>query len=249
MDELKLLIDLHLEGKRQGPGGEAETRLALQLSGIDRQAPLKIADIGCGTGASTLLLAEMPNVHVTAVDMLAEFLDVLSQRAACAGVAERITTQACSMDSLSFADNEYDILWSEGAIYNIGFENGVAQWRRFLKPDGLMVLSEITWFTPSRPAELQNYWDREYPEIASASTKLGLLEQHGYSLIGSFALPEYCWLQNYYHPLRGRFDAFLERHGNSQAAQAILSAEEREIQLYELHKAFFGYGMYVARKV
>ncbi len=37
----------------QGPGGDAESARALDLAMIDRTAPLKIADIGCGTGAFT----------------------------------------------------------------------------------------------------------------------------------------------------------------------------------------------------
>jgi len=56
--ELRLLIDLHRSNFRQGPGGAAETRRALQLAGIDTTRPVKRADIGGGTGASTILLAE-----------------------------------------------------------------------------------------------------------------------------------------------------------------------------------------------
>lgn len=43
---VQLLADLHKAGERQGPGGEAETRLALRLAGLDGSRPLKIADIG-----------------------------------------------------------------------------------------------------------------------------------------------------------------------------------------------------------
>ena len=53
-----LLIDLHKGNKRQGPGGDEQTRLALDLSGLDRVKPLLVADVGCGTGCSTLVLAE-----------------------------------------------------------------------------------------------------------------------------------------------------------------------------------------------
>jgi ubiquinone/menaquinone biosynthesis C-methylase UbiE len=59
MDDYKLLIDLHKHGSRQGPGGDAETEKALNLAMVDRAAPLKIADIGCGTGASAVLLARL----------------------------------------------------------------------------------------------------------------------------------------------------------------------------------------------
>lgn len=55
----ELLIDLHKMNKRQGPGSDAQTLKALQLSGLMTSTQsMQIADIGCGTGASTLVLAE-----------------------------------------------------------------------------------------------------------------------------------------------------------------------------------------------
>lgn len=249
MDDFQLLIDMHKDGDRQGPGGEAETRLALALSGLDRSAPLHVADIGCGTGASTLILARETHARITAVDFLPEFLEVLKAKAAQAGVADRITTLPCSMDDLPFADGDLDAIWSEGAIYNIGFENGVKTWRRFLKPGGLLVASEITWLTASRPAELQAYWEREYPEIDTASAKLAVLEKHGYVPIGYFVLPESCWLDHYYRPMQRRWADFLERHGHTDRARAIVETEQQEIALYEAYKAFYSYGFYLARRI
>ena len=38
------------------------------------------------------------------------------------GLSEKVTTLCCSMDNLPFGDEEYDVIWSEGAIYNVGFE-------------------------------------------------------------------------------------------------------------------------------
>jgi len=67
--------------------------------------------------------------------------------------------------------------------------------------------------------------------------------------VGYFTLPEYCWLDHYYGPLRQRFAAFLRRNGDSEAARAIVAAEEAEISLYERHRQFVSYGYYVARKV
>lgn len=248
VDDLALLLDLHKDAKRQGPGGDWETEKTIELAGIDRNAPLKVADIGCGTGASTLTLARLLNAKITAVDFLQGFIDVLVNRARSNGVYAKISPLCASMEQLPFEDQEFDLIWSEGAIYNIGFEKGVADWKRYLKPGGLLVASEITWLTNSRPSELQDHWNNEIPEIDTASAKIRVLEGSGYTPIGYFILPEHCWLDNYYEPMRKSFDAFLSRNGNSEQAQAIVEAERYEIELYEKCKAYFSYGVYIATK-
>lgn len=249
MEGIELLVDLHKDGPRQGPGGEAQTRLAIALSGLDQLADLRIADIGCGSGASTLVLADELDATVTAVDLVPEFLARLQDAAARSGVAERITTLQASMDDLPFAEGSLDAIWSEGAIYNIGFAAGVEAWGTLLRPGGVLALSELTWLTDRRPGELQSHWDREYPEVDTASAKMGVLERLGFSPLGYFPLPAHCWLDHYYRPMQGRFSAFLDRQGHSEAARAIVAAEEREISLYERHQAFVSYGYYIARKV
>jgi len=248
MDDLQLLVDLHRHADRQGPGGDVETKRALELAGLDRSRSLKIADIGCGTGAATLLLAKELNAEITAVDFLPEFLDELQIRANDHGVADRITTLNCPMDALQFAEGEFDVIWSEGAIYNMGFAAGVSAWRRFLKPGGMLIVSEITWLRTTRPAKLQSHWEAEYPEIDVASAKMSILEQQGFSPEGYFVLPPQCWLENYYRPLQRRFDQFLEQHDQSEQSRAIVAAEKHEIALYEQYRDYYSYGVYVARK-
>lgn len=249
MDDLDLLIDFHLGSARQGPGGDEETALAIRLAGLEGRTSLTIADIGCGTGAATRVLARTLDAHVTAVDFLAPFLAELEAASAEAGLSGRITTLEASMDALPFEDEQFDVIWAEGAIYNMGFKAGVEAWRRFLKPGGLLAVSELTWLTAKRPAELQAHWDAEYPEVDVASAKMAVQEQAGYAPMGYFVLPEHCWLENYYWPMQARFDAFLKRYDHSDAAKAIVVAEQAEIALYERFKAHVSYGFYIAQKV
>jgi SAM-dependent methyltransferase len=153
------------------------------------------------------------------------------------------------MDALPFEEGKFDVIWSEGAVYNMGFEAGISSWSRFLKPGGKLILSEITWLRATRPAELQSYWATEYPEIDVASAKIGLLERHGYGPEAYFVLPVHCWLENYYRPLQSRFHAFLARHGHSDQAKAVVEAEHHEIALYDKYRDYYSYGVYVAKKV
>lgn len=248
MDEMALLADLHRRQDRQGPGGDDQTRLALTLSGLIGQRNLRIADMGCGTGASTLILAQELDAVIDAVDFLPPFLEELMRRAEQQGVADRIRPVAASMDEPPFEEGSLDAIWAEGAIYNLGFEAGVRDWRRLLKPGGVLAVSELTWLTAERPRELDEHWAREYPEVALASVKIGQLEAHGYTPIGYFPLPRACWLDHYYEPLEAQFEPFAARHGGGPAVEAILAAERQEIDLFKRFAPHISYGFYIARK-
>jgi ubiquinone/menaquinone biosynthesis C-methylase UbiE len=248
MENMQLVIDLHIEGARQGPGSRQATERAIDFAVSDRSIPLEVADIGCGTGASAILLAQLLNANITAVDFLPQFLDVLRTKADQLGVSDRISTLACSMESLPFTDEQFDVIWSEGAIYNMGFENGIQQWKRLLKAGGVLVVSEITWTTAQRPLEIKDYWDTHYPEIGTASSKMKVLEDHGYTPLAYFALGEECWLENYYQPLQERFQQFLARHHHSSEATNLVADEEQEISLFQQFRQYFSYGFYIARK-
>ncbi len=250
MDDLTLLIDLHRGGWRQGPGGAAETRRAIELSGLTGRPNLTIADMGCGTGAATLVLAEALDADIIAVDFAPAFLRELEQRAERAGLGARIRPLCASMEDLIFEPQSLDAIWAEGAIYNLGFAEGVRRWRRFVKPGGVLAVSELTFLTRERPAELTEHWVRAYPEVDTAAAKIAVLEGQGYEPLGYFSLPQTCWLDAYYRPLQERFAAFLTRHAGSdaaEAAQALVAAEQAEIALYERFAAYISYGFYIAR--
>lgn len=246
---LALLIGLHADNERQGPGSRSSTLTAIELAGLDRTRPLQIADLGCGTGASALLLADILNAKVTAVDLSGEFLARLDQRAEAMGLGERIETRERTIDDLPFEDGRFDVIWSEGAIYNVGFERGVNAWRRFLKPRGVLVASEITWTTDARPDVIEAFWTTAYPEIDTASAKMAVLEGAGFSPIGYFPLGPECWMDEYYGPLEAGFEAFLERHAHSAQARAIVESEREEIELYRRYGEYYSYGVYVARRI
>jgi SAM-dependent methyltransferase len=153
------------------------------------------------------------------------------------------------MEDLPFDNEEFDIIWSEGAIYNIGFETGIKKWKNYLKPGGYLGVSEITWTRNSRPKEIEEYWNEEYPEIDTASNKIRILEENGYSPVGYFILSQNSWIDNYYKPMEKRFTAFLEKHNNSEMAKNIVEECKEEIVKYQKYKDYYSYGFYIAKKM
>ena len=164
--------------ERQGPGSPAATVQALDF--VDNlSATSRIADIGCGTGGQTMVLAAHTPARITGIDLFPDFIYRFNANSRTHGVHDRVTGRVGSMDDLPFAEAELDLIWSEGAIYNIGFARGINEWRRFLKPGGFLAVSEASWFTRERPEEIDRYWHDAYPEIDLVSTKVGQMEQAG----------------------------------------------------------------------
>lgn len=249
MEDMKLIIDFYKDLENLGPGSKSITKQALDYTGLLDSKDLKVADIGCGTGASSILLAKYLNANITSIDLFKEFLDVLDAESAKKGLESQITTVSASMDNLEFAEQSLDLIWSEGAIYNIGFENGIKSWKKFLKTNGILAVSEITWLTANRPEQIDTYWRTNYAEIATASEKIKILEDNGYKLLGYFALPETSWLDDYYKPLENNFEKYLQDHNNSEESIAIVEESKTEIELYKKYKDYYSYGFYIAQKV
>ncbi|MCB9245687.1 MAG: class I SAM-dependent methyltransferase [Flavobacteriales bacterium] len=248
MTELELIIDLHKNSERQGPGSEKDTLKALEFLNLPSDQNLKVADIGCGTGGQTISLAKNLNGQITAVDLFPEFLNELNEKSQMLGLADRIVTLEKSMDDLPFSEGQFDLIWSEGAIYNIGFENGLKKWKDYLKVGGYLAVSEITWITQSRPKEIEEFWKSEYPEVDTASNKIKHLESNGYSLVGYFYLSQNSWIETYYKPMQARFETFLKRNDNSELARKVVEHNQAEIDLYQKFEDYYSYGFYIARK-
>lgn len=247
MNEMKLMMHLHRNNKRQGPGSEEATRLAITLANIDKEKTYKIADIGCGTGAQTFTLAKELKGEIIAVDLFNEFLEKLKETRKEA--IATIIPMSASMDNLPFQQEEFDIIWSEGAVYNMGFKNGINYWKNFLKPGGILAVSELSWTTNRRPEELEYFWNGEYSEMDTVSGKISVLEEAGYKILGHFILPDNCWLDNYYHPLLDSHKDFLEKFGNDETAKMIVARDIQEADLYKKYKDYYNYGFYIAQKL
>ena len=153
-----------------------------------------------------------------------------------------------SMDELPFEPETFDLIWSEGAIYNMGFKGGLDYLRPFLKDGGVIALSEITWLTGERPREIEDYWNTEYPEIATAAEKIKVLGDSGYQLMGHFILSEESWINNYYGPLERTLISLEKSNSLSGDIAEVVKAYHQEIDLYRRYKDYIGYGFYIAKK-
>ena len=103
-----------------------------------------------------MILAQNTEATITALDLCAGSIDKLNATAGKLGLQNRVKGIVGSMDNLPFQNDEFDLIWSEGAIANIGFEKGLNYWRRFLKEDGYVAVTYESWFTDERPLKLRS---------------------------------------------------------------------------------------------
>ncbi|MFC1679288.1 class I SAM-dependent methyltransferase [Elusimicrobiota bacterium] len=245
--DLNLICDYFAGLDRQGPGSPAVTNKALDfIEGLKEDS--RIADIGCGTGGQTMVLARRVPGKITGIDLFPRFIDLFNSNAKQLGLQEKAVGCVGSMDDLPFDEGEMDLMWSEGSIYNIGFEKGLGEWRQYIKQGGYVAVSEASWFTEKRPAEIHDFWMDAYSEIDTIPTKMGQLQSAGYTPTACFILPETCWTDHFYAPQVEVQKTFLEKHAGDDAAKGFIENQRREQKLYEKYKEFYGYVFYIGKK-
>ncbi|WP_417153801.1 class I SAM-dependent methyltransferase [Rikenella microfusus] len=242
-----LVEDFFRRLPRQGPGSEEATLCAWKHVGFLPE-DARIADIGCGTGGQTLTLARHTGAQITALDISAKFVADLNARAAQAGVDTRLRAIAGSMENLPFAPETFDLIWSEGAVYHIGFGRGLREWRQYLRPGGTVAVTELSWLKPVRPEEIERYFADNGIAPHTAVENLRIMERAGYLPSAHFVLPETCWTDNYYRPMERVMDAFLDEHAHSAPARHFVERMREEIDFYDRYGDCFGYVFYIGRR-
>ncbi len=246
--DINLICGYFSDLERQGPGSPDVTIKALSFINNLTEGSC-IADIGCGTGGQTMVLAQHTPGRITGIDLFQGFIDRFNHNAARLNLQERVKGVTGSMESLPFRDEELDLIWSEGAIYNIGFERGVNEWRRFIKTGGYIAVSEASWFTEERPAEIDAFWKLEYPGIDTIPVKIAQLQRAGYIPVAAFILPEKCWTDNFYVPQIPLYEKFLKRNPGNRSAEEFVKNMQYESHLYDLYKEYYGYVFYIGKKL
>lgn len=243
----ELIIETHAGLERQGPGSSEMTVKALSF--LDKPDKIsRAADLGCGTGGQTLVLAQNITGSVTGVDLFPDFVDILNKNAEKMNLQDRVQGITGSIDALPFQKEELDLIWSEGAIDNIGFEQGIKYWNGFLKQDGYIVVTCPSWLTEEHPAEVEKFWSEAGSSLDTVGDNVKIMQKAGYAPVAVFSLPETCWTDNYFIPRKAAGEALLEKYkGNKMVADSVAS-DSYEAELFAKYKQHYGYVFYIGKK-
>lgn len=245
MDEMKYFFELYEKLPRGGPGDNISTRRAYLLMKDIPEKPY-ILDIGCGPGIQTMELAKIHNSKIIAIDNHQPFLDILENNARTDGL-NNITTKNMSMMEMTFGDNTFDIIWSEGALYFMGMSNALKKCKELLKPGGYLAFTEAVYLSPDPPQVVKDFWDSEYPDIQNVQGNLDLIKAIGFEIIDHFTLLKHSWFDHFYGPMEGYIKELKQKYQDEQVALNIFKTSQSEIEFYREYSDHYGYEFFIVQ--
>ncbi len=242
---MRIFFEIHQDNPQEGPGDLASSRRAFSL--LKDLPPLPyILDAGCGPGRQTFDLCRLTTGNIVAVDFHRPYIDALQRKSEALGLTQQITALSRDMTNLQFQPQTFEVIWSEGAIYNIGFKAGLTIWKPLLKKGGYVAVTEVAWLGPDVPDELRDFWNSAYPQIQDIEGNLADLRAAGYQPVEHFTLPESAWW-DYYRPIEKRVLRMKEKYKNNSCAMAVLETEIREMDLYRKYSDYYGYIFFIGQ--
>lgn len=241
---MDIFFEIHKDLPREGPGDLDSTMKAYSALANLPQVP-RLLDIGCGPGKQTNDLGLNTPANIIALDTHRPFIRQIASKFQKTGQSGQIKLLEASMTYLPFPPASFDVIWSEGAIYNIGFEKGLRTWRRCLKTGGCIAVTELSWLRNPRPIEIQDYWSVEYPGMHNIQSNLAIIAACGYSLLENFTLPDASWWNDYYSPMELRLNILLEQYSTDPEALECITASYQEIEMHRKYSEYYGYVFYI----
>jgi len=246
MEGMEYFYELFRSLPRGGPGNNKSTRKAFSYLKKLPSEPL-ILDIGCGHGMQTIELARISKGKIIALDNYQPFLDILMQNVTKEGFDGRIIPKNQSMLEMDFKNDKFDVIWSEGAIFVMGFQNGLKKCYQLLKNNGYFVVSEAVLLLPDLPQPLKEFWDEVYPAIKDIKSNISLIKNEGFDVLSHFTLPKSCWV-DFYSQMSKKIKELKKKYRDNNTALEVFERCDKETKIYDKYSDYFGYEFFIMQK-
>ena len=188
----------------------------------------RILDIGCGSGVPTIELTKLCDCRIVALDNDSSQLKLLDKKLKEQGLTKRVEVLNRSITDMNFDAGSFDIIWSEGSIFVVGFKRGLKQWRHFLRPGGFMAVHD---------------------EKGDVEEKLRFIAHSGYRLLDYFILDRDIWWREYCSPLESEIQKIRERYPDRPDVLKKFKKEQGELDLFKKDPGKFESVFFVIQKM
>jgi len=243
---LEIFFEIFESLPRQGPGNLASARKALRLC-KNLPETLEILDLGCGTGSQTLQLAELTQGSIIAVDNHAQSIEKLNQKLAQLSLTDRIRAEVGDMAELTMAQSSFDLIWSEGALYNIGIQRALSISASLLRNGGYLVFTDAVWCKDNLPDAVKAIFESDYPAMGSVADLVALIERSPFELLDHFPLPPEAWWDDFYTPMEWLIEESLEKYADDPEVLEILEQVALEPAAHRKNSDYYNYEFFITR--
>jgi SAM-dependent methyltransferase len=212
-----------------------------------REVPA-ILDLGCGVGGQTLQLVELTSGSIVAIDSHAPSIERLQAALTERGLSKRVSAIVGDMARPGLPPGCFDLIWSEGALYNIGLRNALGVCYGLLRPGGYLAFTDAIWRKENPPAVVKAGFDQDYPAMGWLDDDAAAIKESGFELVGHFTLPDEAWWDDFYGPMSARIAALRAKYADDVEASAILDRLAEEPEMHRRYSDYYAYEFFVARR-
>jgi len=241
-----LFFEVYEALPRQGPGNRASAAKALNLC-VDLPPSPAVLDLGCGVGGQTVYLSELTSGPIVAVDSHAPSIERLNETLCKLGLSQRVQALVGDMAHLEQLPQHFDLIWSEGALYNIGIENALRICHGLLRPLGHLVFTDAVWRKKNPPPEVKAGFDADYPAMGRVDDVLAVVANCGFELLGHFTMPDEAWWDDFYRPMEHRIQELRIKYAEDAEALGILDQIAQEPEMHRRYSEYYAYEFFILR--
>lgn len=244
---LEIFFEVYENLPRQGPGNRACAVRALGLCRELAESPA-ILDLGCGVGGQTLHLAEMTSDTIVAIDSHPPSIERLRAVVAERGLSQRVSAIVGDMADLDQSPGSFDLIWSEGALYNIGLRKALQVCYGLLRPGGYLAFTDAVRRKDNPPPEVKANFDLDYPTMGWLDDDVAAIRDSGFDFVGNFTLPDEVWWDDFYTPMEVRIAELRRKYATDVEALDVLDQLAEEPEMHRRYSDFYAYEFFVARR-
>ncbi|MCQ2978811.1 MAG: class I SAM-dependent methyltransferase [Clostridia bacterium] len=217
------------------------------------ESKIKILNYGCGKGEENIWLLTNSKCQLTMIDNDEVLINDLDQKITKYNLSDRCEiilddNDFTSCNELPFSKNSFDIIWTEGAVRFKDFDIIIKMFKKYLKPGGVIVISDYILKDLNMPLELKRYFEQFYPEINTIDNNIAIAENNGLKVNATFIVPDEAWWKYYLAPLREITRELNIEYQMDPDKRKIIEELTLDMTMRDKYKGYYDYAFYILQK-